>query len=126
MPLNPNGSIPEIIIQFGNINSQGLCRLYFDNKPINTFSNDQSLHKIILDPMVLLGSSDSEVKDLIKKEVGWVVTFTNFKGPIQFSFTLDIRQSNVSVITPVIVTETSPNVVNAGESLIFNGFLTLT
>jgi hypothetical protein len=126
MPLNPTGSNPVLIIQFGGQDS-GLCDLYFQNKPITRFDNSKPLYKYELDPMLLFGSARSTVSNLIGTEVGWVVTFTNLASPtIQFSFDLDIRQDGASIITPIEVTETSTQVVNAGLTLIFNGFLTLT
>jgi hypothetical protein len=125
MPLNPNGMNPVVIIELGGEDS-GSCDIYFQNKRIVRFDNNKSLHKIELDPMILLGSAQANVADLIGSEIGWVVIFTNLVGPkIEFSFTLDIRQSDISIITPVDINDGSDNVVNAGMSLIFNGKVVL-
>ena len=122
MSLDQNGSIPEVIIQFGGEDS-GLCDLYFDNKVIAQLSNNpnvggKALHKFSLDPMVVLGSASAKVSDLQGKEIGCVVVFANLDPDpaIQFSFLLDVRQSNTSVITPVNVTNESPDIVKNDDN----------
>jgi hypothetical protein len=130
MSLDPTGLHPIVIIQFGG-QDIGSCDLYFQNHVIDTLNNDPSkggaLHKVELDPMILLGSASSTVGDLIGTEIGWVVVHSNLAGPdIKFSFYLDIRQSGKSIITPIQVTDASDIVVDATLSLIFNGFITLT
>lgn len=127
MPLNPSSVYPEVIVQFGNINSMGSCNIFFQNtKIIGTFDSTKSVHITRLNPLILLDRADAKVQDLIGAEVGWVATFTNFKDPIQFSFKLDIRQSGVSIINPTIeVTQDSQGVVKTDQSIIFNGFLAL-
>jgi hypothetical protein len=131
MSLNPNGPHPIVIIEFGG-EDIGSCDLYFQNDVIATLNNNPSsqgktLHKVELDPMILLRSASSTVGDLIGTEIGWVVVHSNLAGPdIKFSFYLDIRQSSSSIITPIQITDESDIVVDANLSLIFNGFIALT
>lgn len=131
MPLDPTKSNPIVIIQFGG-QDIGSCDLYFQNDVIKTLNNDPSssggtLHKVELDPMILLGSASATVGDLIGTEIGWVVVHSNLAGPdIKFSFYLDIRQSNTSIVVPIQVNDQSDIVVNASLSLIFNGFVKLS
>ena len=131
MPLDPTKSNPIVIIQFGG-DDIGSCDLYFQNNVIKTLNSNPSssggdLHKIELDPMILLKSASATVGDLIGTEIGWVVVHSNLAGPdIKFSFYLDIRQSDTSIILPIQVNEKSNIVVDATLSLIFNGFVTLS
>ena len=131
MPLDPTKSNPIVIIQFGG-QDIGSCDLYFQNDVIKTLNNDPfssggTLHKVELDPMILLGSASATVGDLIGTEIGWVVVHSNLAGPdIKFSFYLDIRQSNTSIVVPIQVNDQSDIVVNASLSLIFNGFIKLS
>jgi hypothetical protein len=131
MPLDPRKSNPLVIIQFGG-QDIGSCDLYFQNDVIKTLNNNPSssggtLHKVELDPMILLRSASATIADLIGTEIGWVVVHSNLAGPdIKFSFYLDIRQSGTSIITPVQINDQSGVVVNATLSLIFNGFIKLS
>ncbi len=131
MPLDLTKSNPIVIIQFGG-DDIGSCDLYFQNNVIKTLNSNPSssggdLHKIELDPMILLKSASATVGDLIGTEIGWVVVHSNLAGPdIKFSFYLDIRQSDTSIILPIQVNEKSNIVVDATLSLIFNGFVALS
>lgn len=131
MSLDPTKSNPIVIIQFGG-DDIGSCDLYFQNNVIKTLNSNPSsgggkLHKIELDPMILLRSASATVGDLIGTEIGWVVVHSNLAGPdIKFSFYLDIRQSATSIISPVQVDNRSPVVVDANLSLIFNGVVKLS
>lgn len=130
MPLDSTKSNPIVIIQFGG-DDIGSCDLYFQNNVIKTLNSNPSssggdLHKIELDPMILLKSASATVRDLIGTKIGWVVVHSNLAGPdIKFSFYLDIRQSNASIVVPIQVNDRSDVVVDASLSLIFNGFVTL-
>ena len=131
MPLDPTKSNPIVIIQFGG-DDIGSCDLYFQNNVIKTLNSNPSssggdLHKIELDPMILLKSASATVGDLIGTKIGWVVVHSNLAGPdIKFSFYLDIRQYDASIVVPIQVNEKSNIVVDATLSLIFNGVVTLS
>jgi hypothetical protein len=121
MSLNKTGPDPIIIVQFGNINVVGQCYLAFQSEPLDSpavtlgeFSTDKATNQLTLNPQNLLNPPENNVKDLIGCYVGWSVFFYSFVGVTpSFKFSLKIQQSGSDIITPVIITETSKDVVAA-------------
>ncbi len=121
MSLNKTGPAPIIIVKFGNINVVGQCYLSFQAEPLDSpaitlgeFSTNTATNQLTLDPQNLLNPPENNVKDLIGCYVGWSVFFYSFVGvQPSFKFSLKIQQSGSDLITPVVITENSKDVVSA-------------
>jgi hypothetical protein len=131
MPLNPAGNDPIIEVIF-NSSDYMSCTLFLKNKtPGSSFqqiftpfnNKTANTHLFTLDP-TKAPTSGNDLNDLIGCEIGWVVSVVDFGSPgITFSFSLDIKQSGVSILTtPIVTNEGSSNVAisPSGDSAIFN------
>jgi hypothetical protein len=121
MSLIKTGPAPIIIVKFGNTNVIGQCYLSFQAEPLDSpaiplgeFNTNTAINQLTLNPQDLLSPPANNIKDLIGCYVGWSVFFYSLVGvQPSFKFSLNIQQSGSNLITPIVVTETSDDVVAA-------------
>jgi hypothetical protein len=134
--LKPAGSNPIIEVIFDSPDYMS-CTLFLKNRTAGSdfqqiftpFNNKTAnTHLFTFDP-TKAPISGSDLNDLIGCELGWVVSVFDFGPPkITFSFSLDIKQSGISILaTPIVTTEASSNVTisSSGKNAIFNETLVI-
>jgi hypothetical protein len=115
--LNPTGSDPIVIVEFGNLNVTGNYFISFQSKPLDTpsevlgeYNTETSQNQLTLNPKELLDPPSNNVEDLIDCYVGWSVFLYTFVNVIpEFKFSLKVQQSSKDIITPVVITQKSTN-----------------
>ena len=128
MTLNLTGLAPIVTVKFGNINVTGQCFLSFQAEPLNTpgilireFNTATATNQLTLNPQDLLDPPSNKVGDLSGCYVGLSVFFYTFVGlEPKFKFSLEIQQSNIDLISPIIVTQGSEGIIVVKDSLKFN------
>jgi hypothetical protein len=121
MSLNTTGPAPIVIVKFGGQSTTGQCYLSFQAEPLDSaaqsigeFSTDIANNQLVLKPQDLLDPPNNSVADLIGCYVGWSVFFYSFVGvDPSFEFSLKLQQSGNDLITPVVITQDSTEVVAA-------------
>ncbi len=124
MSLNKTGLAPIVTVKFGNINVTGQCFISFQAAPLNTpgiligdFNTATATNQLTLNPQDLLSPPSNNVGDLSDCYVGWSVFFYTFVGlDPKFRFSLEIQQSNIDLIPPIIVTQDSADIIVAKDS----------